>query len=98
MEKRIKTLLNCEYKIPMQNDIIQYYKDHCFLMKNRPVCFTHGDYHLGNMIVHDKRIGIIDFDKNQIADPYDDFKPFCWNVMESEYFETGLIESSNALV
>lgn len=91
MEKRIKTLLNCEYKIPMQNNIIQYYKDHCFLMKNRPLCFTHGDYHLGNMIVHDKRIGIIDFDRNQIADPYDDFKPFYWNVMESEYFETGLI-------
>lgn len=91
VEKRITKLLNCEYRIPMQDEIIQYYRNHCFLMKNRPLCFTHGDYHLGNMIVHNGKIGIIDFDKNQIADPYDDFKPFYWNVMESEYFETGLI-------
>ena len=26
-----------------------------------------------------------------MADPYDEFKPYCWNVIKSEYFETGLI-------
>ena len=35
---------------------------------------------------------MIDFDKNGVADPYDDLKPFCWNVMASEHFETGLID------
>lgn len=91
MPGKIETLLTCEYRIPMQEDILQYYQDHCWLMKDRPVSFTHGDFHLGNMIVKDEKIGIIDFDKNGIADPYDEFKPFCWNVMCSEYFETGLI-------
>ncbi|MGD9887420.1 MAG: phosphotransferase, partial [Bacilli bacterium] len=52
---------------------------------------NHGDFHIGNMIINNGHIGIIDFDKNEIADPYDDFKPFCWNVFASPYFETGLI-------
>ncbi|MBQ7828396.1 MAG: phosphotransferase [Clostridia bacterium] len=89
--RKINALLNCEYRLPMQEEIVQYYKDNCYLMKNRPMLFAHGDYHLGNMIINDGKIGIIDFDKNGITDPYDDLKPFCWNAMRSEYFETGLI-------
>ena len=91
MGRKINSLLECEYKIPMQEDILKYYQDNCYLMKDRPQLFAHGDYHLGNMIVNNGKIGIIDFDKNNVTDPYDDLKPFCWNVMESEYFETGLI-------
>lgn len=89
--RKIRNLQLCPYTIPMQNEILSYYKSHAFLMKDRPQTFCHGDYHLGNMIVQDGRIGVIDFDKNGVADPYDDLKPFCWNVMQSEYFETGLI-------
>lgn len=91
MPKKIDALLSCGYRLPIQDEIISYYEDNCFLMENRPLVFAHGDYHLGNMIVKDGRIGIIDFDKCGTADPYDDFKPFCWNVICSEYFETGLI-------
>ena len=75
----------------MQDKIIEYYEKNCETVRDRPLVFCHGDYHLGNMIVYNGKIGIIDFDKNGVADPYDDFKPFCWNVMVSEYFETGLI-------
>jgi len=92
MYRKIEALQKCQYTIPNQEKIIQYYQEHWKLMQNRPVVFTHGDYHLGNMIVHNGNIGIIDFDKANIADPYDDFKPFCWNVRKNAYFETGLID------
>ena len=91
MYRKIDNLNNCEYKIPMQNEVIEYYKNNAYLMKDRELLFSHGDYHLGNMVYCKGWIGIIDFDKNTIADPYDEFKPYCWNVIESEYFETGLI-------
>ena len=91
MPRKIAALNACEYKLPMQDKILDYYKTHYEIMKNRPLVLCHGDYHLGNMIVNNGNVGIIDFDKNGIADPYDEFKPFCWNVMVSEYFETGLI-------
>ena len=91
MPRKIAALNACEYQLPLQDKILEYYETHCEIMKDRPLVLCHGDYHLGNMIVHNGRIGIIDFDKNGIADPFDDLKPFCWNVMVSAYFETGLI-------
>ena len=60
-------------------------------MKHRPQVLSHGDYHLGNMLIHNDKIVVIDFDKMNMADPYDEFKPYNWNVIRSEYFETGLI-------
>ena len=91
MPRKIAALKACEYKLPMHDTALRYYEEHFEIMKDRPLVFCHGDYHLGNMIVNNGKIGIIDFDKNGVADPYDDFKPFCWNVMVNEYFETGLI-------
>ena len=91
MPRKIAALHACEYKLPMQDKILDYYETHCEIMKDRPLVLCHGDYHLGNMIVNNGKIGIIDFDKNGIADPFDDLKPFCWNAMVSAYFETGLI-------
>lgn len=88
---KLNNLRDCNYRIPMQEEIIDFYKSNAHLMENRPLLFSHGDYHLGNMVFNNGKIGIIDFDKNNIADPYDEFKPYCWNVVESEYFETGLV-------
>lgn len=91
MPRKIKALRECKYKLPLEDFLIEYYENKSYLMDDRPLKFSHGDYHAGNMIVHNGKIGIIDFDKNTIADPYDELKPFCWNVFKSEYFETGLI-------
>ena len=91
MPKKIAALEGCGLRIPLQEKIVGYYRENHEIMRDRPVVFCHGDYHLGNMIVNGGKIGVIDFDKNGVADPYDDLKPFCWNVMVNEYFETGLI-------
>ncbi|MFM1525335.1 MULTISPECIES: aminoglycoside phosphotransferase family protein [Helcococcus] len=92
-EIKINNILNCKYKIKYLDKLIKYYKDNIHLMENRPIKFSHGDFHLGNMIINDNKIGIIDFEKSTIADPYDDLKPFRWNVFGNAYFETGLINA-----
>lgn len=89
--RKIKALKECKYKLPLEDFLIDYFISKSYLMEDRPLKFSHGDFHAGNMIVHKGKIGIIDFDKNTISDPYDELKPFCWNVFKSEYFETGLI-------
>jgi aminoglycoside phosphotransferase (APT) family kinase protein len=91
IERKVNAFKNCEYKLEYGDKILDYYLSNISLMKSRWQCYTHGDYHLGNMLVEDGEIKIIDFEKVGIADPYDDFKPYCWNVIVSEYFETGLI-------
>ena len=91
MQRKIDAILSCQYRLPLQEEIIEYYQKYAYLMKDRPLVFSHGDYHLGNMVINNGHIGVVDFDKVNPADPYDEFKPFCWNVMRNEYFETGLI-------
>ena len=91
MEVKIDKLRNCPYKLEKSEMLIKYALDNMHLLKDRKRTFVHGDYHVGNMIVNNDGIGVIDFDKNGATDPLDDFKPFCWNIMVSEYFQTGLV-------
>lgn len=92
MIRKIKVAKECYKEIINLDLLIDYVEKHIDIVKDRPQLFTHGDYHLGNLIVNNGEIGVIDFDKNGIADPYDDFKPFCWNVFINAYFETGFID------
>ena len=89
--RKIEAYLNSPIKHDKTEFLINYYKENIYLMKDRPQVLTHGDYHLGNMLIHENAIVVIDFDKMNMADPYDEFKPYNWNVVKSEYFETGLI-------
>ena len=71
--RKIKALKECEYKLPLEEFLIDYFISKSYLMDNRPLLFSHADFHAGNMIVNNGKIGIIDFDKNTISDPYDEF-------------------------
>ena len=62
--RKIKALKECKYKLPLEEFLIDYFVKKSYLMEDRPLLFSHGDYHVGNMIVHNGKIGIIDFDKN----------------------------------
>lgn len=91
MERKYKALDDSGLEIPNKEKVIKFVEDNMHLLENRRQTFTHGDYHLANLIVNNGKIGVIDFEKNKISDPYDDLKPFMWNVFVSEYFETGMI-------
>lgn len=91
IEKKIENFKICPVDLPKKQLIIDYVTENLHLVHNRPTRFEHGDFHCGNMIVSDTGIGIIDFDKNKTADPYDEFKPFCWNVYANPQFENGII-------
>lgn len=91
-EKKKLKYENCGLDIPKKHIPMDYVNHHLEILKNRPIKLEHGDFHLGNMIIDGNRIRIIDFDKASFADPYDDFKPFVWNALESEWFATGMID------
>ncbi len=93
IERKIRNFRENAVKLPKKELVIEFVLDNMKFAEDRPVLFQHGDYHCGNMIVNSKRnkIGIIDFDKNGIADPYDEFKCFCWNVYANPDFENGII-------
>lgn len=89
--RKISVYKNSNLKHKNSEFLLKYYEKNLELMKDRPQVLTHGDFHLGNMLIHNNQIVVLDFDKMNIADPYDELKPYYWNVIRSKYFETGLI-------
>lgn len=82
---------------PVEYDNGQYFLDYIaanrYLLKGRPQTFQHGDYHIGNMMVDTKnQLQIIDFDRYDFGDPWEEFNRIVWSARISGYFASGIID------
>lgn len=88
----IKNYRNCTMEDPLIEEYISFVKDHLFLLKNRPVCQLHGDYHVGNMIVDKEHHAyMIDFNRMKLGDPWYEFNRIYFSFRVSPLFAKGLI-------
>lgn len=63
-----------------------------YALGNRPQCFQHGDYHVGNMVITIKgELGIIDFNRIDYGDPWEEFNRITFCVNTSPIFASGYI-------
>lgn len=69
--------------------VLVYIEENRHLLKNRPQCFQHGDYHIGNMMLEKGELKIIDFDRYDFGDPWEEFNRIVWNAAVSPHFATG---------
>lgn len=61
-------------------------------MKNRPQCYQHGDYHFGNMMIDNNgNLIIIDFNRNDFGDPWEEFNRIVWCANKSTLFASGIV-------
>ena len=92
IDNKIKTFKACPIKIEKAKMIINYINKNRFLLENRKQTFQHGDFHVGNMIVTaQKEIGIIDFNRYDYGDPWEEFNRIVWCAENSKYFASGRI-------
>ena len=93
MDKKIKMYKECPIKFDGAQYIIDYLNANRELIKNRPQCFQHGDYHIGNMMIeNDRKIVVIDFDRYDFGDPWEEFNRIVWAAQTSPEFATGMID------
>ena len=72
--------------------MIKYIEENRYLLKNRPQSFQHGDYHVGNMIITpDGDLGIIDFNRLDYGDPFEEFNRINFSARTSYSFASGYI-------
>lgn len=72
--------------------LISYINSHRHLLKNRPQCFQHGDYHIGNMMIDNQNeLKIIDFDRYDFGDPFEEFNRIIYSVKRSPIFSAGMV-------
>ena len=63
------------------------------LIETRPVTYHHGDYHVGNMMYDTSgSLVVIDFDRCDTGDPYEEFNRIVWSVQAHPSFASGIVD------
>lgn len=92
IDKKILSYKECGITIEGADKIISYLQENRYLLSNRSQCFQHGDYHIKNMIITtSKELGIIDFNRFDYGDPFEEFNRITWSAEASPEFASGCI-------
>lgn len=91
IDRNIKMYNDCPVKFDGAEDIRVYIESNRFLLSNRPQYYQHGDYHIGNMMIEKNKIVIIDFDRYDFGDPWEEFNRIVWCAQASPMFASGII-------
>ncbi|GGI65397.1 aminoglycoside phosphotransferase family protein [Enterococcus alcedinis] len=92
MNSKIQSYNQCEIQFEGSEHLINYIKANRYLLANRPQCLQHGDYHIGNMMIEDDKIVIIDFERYDFGDPWEEFNRIVWCAQISPSFASGMLD------
>lgn len=92
VERKIDNYRTCEIQFAGSAEVIDYLYANMALLEGRPQSFQHGDFHVGNMIINEQRqLGIIDFNRSDYGDPWEEFNRITFCVEISSTFASGRI-------
>lgn len=92
MDYKIKKYNECPIKYENGQAFIDYINENCYLLKDRPQVYQHGDYHIGNMMIgRDGKLYIIDFNRNDFGDPWEEFNRIVWCAQVTPLFASGMV-------
>ena len=94
IDRKIAMYENCELKYESGGDaFLDYLACNRHLLKDRPQSYQHGDYHMGNMMVNnDGVLTIIDFDRDDFGDPWEEFNRIVWCAQAAPAFASGMVD------
>lgn len=92
MNYKIKKYGECPIKYENGQAFIDYINENRHLLKNRPQVYQHGDYHIGNMMIDQNgQLCIIDFNRNDYGDPWEEFNRIVWCAQKAPLFAAGMV-------
>ncbi len=92
MDYKIQKYNECPLKYENGQAFIDCINENRRLLKDRPQTYQHGDYHIGNMMIgRDKKLYIIDFNRNDFGDPWEEFNRIVWCAQKSSLFASGMV-------
>lgn len=93
LDRKIKMYSDCPIKYENGQAFIDYINANRHLLKNRPQVYQHGDYHIGNMMIDTNgELVIIDFDRDDFGDPWEEFNRIVWCAQASGAFASGIVD------
>ncbi len=76
MEPRLEAYRREGFPFDGSDEVLRYLEENRELLKSRPLCHLHGDYHMRNLIVNEGTLQVIDWqtvDFDNIGDPWYEF-------------------------
>ena len=92
MDYKIQKYVECPIKYENGQAFIDYINENRHLLKNRPQVYQHGDYHIGNMMIdRGGQLHVIDFNRNDYGDPWEEFTRIVWCAQKAPLFASGMV-------
>ena len=93
IDRKIAAYGECPLKYPGGEAFLRYLAENRHLLADRPQTFHHGDYHIGNMMVDSRgTLTVIDFDRADSGDPWEEFNRIVWCVQAAPPFARGMVD------
>lgn len=93
MDRKIKMYNECPLKYENGEAFIEFIEANRHLLRNRPQTYQHGDYHVGNLMIDNNgRLVVIDFNRNDHGDPWEEFNRIVWCAQSAPLFATGMVD------
>ena len=93
MDRKIEMYHNCPLKYENGEVFMKYIQENRHLLKNRPQTYQHGDYHVGNLMIDNAgKLMVIDFNRNDYGDPWEEFNRVVWCAKAAPLFATGMVD------
>lgn len=92
IDRKLTLYADCPLRYAHGQAFIDFIQTHRGLLAGRPQTYQHGDYHLGNMMLdRNGRLIIIDFDRDDFGDPWEELNRIVWCAQASPLFATGMV-------
>lgn len=92
MDRKIRAYRACPVQYENGQAFMDYISENRHLLKNRPQVYQHGDYHTGNMMIDQEgTLRIIDFDRDDYGDPWEEFNRIVWCAQTAPRFASGMV-------
>ena len=94
IDRKIAMYESCPLKYDRGSEaFLDYIARNRQLLAGRPQSFQHGDYHIGNMML-DRRgtLTVIDFEKYDAGDPWEEFNRIVWSAQAAPAFASGMVD------
>lgn len=92
IDRKIQLYRACPIRFDGAEAILAYLAANRGLLAGRPQTYQHGDYHIGNMMLEQGRLVIIDFDRDDFGDPWEEFNRIVWCAQVSPRFAAGMVD------
>lgn len=93
IDRKIQMYEDCPIKYENGDRFLDYIEAHRTLLKGRPRTYQHGDYHIGNMMIdRTGQLTIIDFDRDDFGDPWEEFNRIVWSAQAAPVFARAMVD------